>query len=75
MFIYNKRIDRIYINIILILSVYIIQDYEIFRHLGMVDFDLANGHLFGTRFIVFYFGSLLATFYYQFKQINLLFHL
>jgi peptidoglycan/LPS O-acetylase OafA/YrhL len=62
----------IHIDLMLIASIYVIQDYGIFEYLGMVDFELVNGHLFGTRFVVFYFGSLLATFYYQFKQIKFL---
>jgi len=56
-----------YVNMLLISLAYVVQEYKIFDYLGMVDFELVNGHLFGTRFIVFYLGSMLATFYYQFK--------
>jgi len=56
----------LYINVMLFLLGLFYQTYYFFK---LQDFDIrVTGHEFGTRFIIFYFGSLLATFYYLFKQ-------
>jgi len=64
-----KKFWLIY-DLFLVISLYIVESRRLFKKLfpRMVNFNLVDGgHLFLTRFTVFYFGSIMALFFYQFK--------